>query len=63
MKFNCFYIRLKDKMNINLNKNKITQLFKLSFGNNKIYLNYNKNKKESSNKKFEIIYYKRKKRK
>jgi len=63
MEFNCLYIKLNDKININLNKNKITQLIKLSFGNNIIYLNYNKKKKESSNKYIKIIYYKRKKEK
>jgi len=61
MKFNCFLIKLNDKININLNKNKIIQLFKLSFGNNIIYLNYNKKKNESSNKVKKIFYYKRKK--
>ena len=52
---NCIHIKLKDKSNINLNKNKIHELFKLSAGNNII----NKNKKESSNKNFEIYYYKK----
>ena len=57
MKCNFIYIKLKAKNIINLNNNKILNLFKLSVGNNIINLNYNKNKKESSNQ--EIIYYKR----
>ena len=57
MECNYFYIRLKDKRNINLNKNKILELFKLSIGNNIINLDYNKNKKESSNQNIKIIYY------
>ena len=57
MECKYIHIRLKDKNNINLNKNKILELFKLSIGNNIIYLNYNKNKKESSNHNIPIIYY------
>jgi len=49
MKCNFIYIKLKDKNNTTLNNNKILNLFKLSVGNNIINLNYNKNKKESSN--------------
>ena len=59
MDYNYIYIILKYKNNINLNKNKILELFKLSIGNNIIHLNYNKNKKESSNQNIQIIYSKK----
>ena len=55
MKCNLFLIKLKDKININLNNNKILELFKLSVGNNIYILDYNKNKKETSNKNLQII--------
>ena len=55
MKCNFIHIKLKDKDNISLNNNKIIELFKLSIGNNKIDFNYNKSKKESSNKNLVII--------
>jgi len=57
MKHNCIHIKLKDKNNIDidLNNNKIFELFKLSAGNNLINLIYNK--KQSSNKDIEINYY------
>ena len=58
MKCNFIQVKLRDKSNINLNNNKIFELLKLSFGNNIINLNYNKNKKESSNKNLIINYYK-----
>ena len=32
MKYNLFYIKLKDKNNINLNKNKTLELIKRVFG-------------------------------
>ena len=57
MECNYIHIKLKDKDNIHLNKNKILGLFKLSIGNNVINLNYNKNKKESLNQNMQIIYY------
>ena len=43
MECKYIHIRLKGKNNINLNKNKILKLFKLSIGNNKTNLYYNKN--------------------
>jgi len=55
MECKYIHIRLKGKNNINLNKNKILELFKLSIGNNIINLNYNKSK--SSNQNIQIIYY------
>ena len=58
MKGNFIHAKLKDKNNINFNNNKILELFKLSIGNNIINLDYNKNKKESSNQYLEIIYFK-----
>jgi len=57
MECKYIHIRLKDKNNIILNKNKILELFKLSIGNNIINLKYNKNKKESSSENIQIIYY------
>ena len=42
-----------------MNNNKIFELFKLSIGNNKYILDYNKIKKEFSNKNLEISYYKK----
>ena len=59
MKCNFILIKLRDKSNINFNNNKILQLFQLSVGNNIINLNYNKIKKESSNKNLGIIYFKK----
>ena len=59
MKYNCIHFKLKDKNNINLNNNKILALFKLSVGNNINILDYNQNKKQSSNKNLEISYYKK----
>ena len=59
MKCNKILMKLKDKRNIRLNNNKIFELFKLSLGNNKYILDYNKIKKESSNKNLEISYYKK----
>ena len=58
MKYNLIPIKLKSKNNINLNNNKIFELIKLSFGNNIIQLNYNKNKKEFSKANLEIINFK-----
>ena len=49
MKCNFILVKLKDKNNINLNKSKIHEIFKLSIGNNIKYFNYNKNKKEFPN--------------
>ena len=59
MNCNFINIRMKDKSNININDSKIFGLFKLSVGNNITNLNYNKNKKESSNQNLEIIYNKK----
>ena len=53
------HIKITDKSNINLNNNKILELFKLSVGNNINDLDYKENKKESSNKNLEISYYKK----
>ena len=63
MKCNFIHIKLKDKNNININKNKILELLKLSIGNNIINLDYDKNIKVSSKKNLEIIYYKEYKKK
>ena len=54
MNFNFIHLKFKNKNNIHSNKNKSFELLKLSVGNNII----NKNKKESSNKNLDIIYYK-----
>ena len=43
-----FLIKLKDKNYINLNNNRILELFKLSFGNKITNLYCNKNKKDLS---------------
>jgi len=59
MKANFIHLKFKDKNNINLNNNKILELFKLSVGNNIINLNYNNNKKESSNQRLDINYCKK----
>ena len=59
MKCNYIHLKIKDKNNNNFNNNKILELFKLSIGNNIYNFDYNKNKKESSNKNLEIIYYKK----
>ena len=53
MNYNFIHIKLKDKNNLTLNKNKILKIFKLSFGNDIIDLNYNQNKN------LDIIYYKK----
>ena len=56
MKPNLIYIKIKDKSNIILNK--AFELYKLSAGNNIIYLNYHINKKEPPNQNVEInVYY------
>ena len=57
MKANFIQIKLNNRCNNNLER--ILELYKLSVGNNKINLNYNINKKESSNQNLEIIYYKK----
>ena len=59
MKFSYIHFKLNDKANINLNNNKILELFKLSAGNNVSVLDYNQNKKEPSNKNLKINYYKK----
>jgi len=59
MKCKFIQIKLKDKNYIDFNNNNILEFFKLSVENNIINLNYNKNKKESSRKNLEIIYYKK----
>ena len=56
MKYNFIHIKLKDINKINLNDNKVLDLFKLSLGNNITNLIYYKNKKETSNQNLEIIY-------
>ena len=53
MKCNFINVKVKDK-----NK-KILELFKLSLGNNVNNIYYNKNKKECSNKKLEVTFYKK----
>jgi len=53
MKCNFIHIKLKDKNNININKD--LELFKLSFGKNITNLKYNK-KKNYSKQNLEIIY-------
>ena len=53
MKCNYIHIKLKDQNNLTLNYNKILEIFKLSFGNDIIDLNYNQNKN------LDIIYYKK----
>ena len=50
---NNIHIKLKDKSKINLNNNRIIELFKLSLGNKVYKLNYNI--KESLNQNLEII--------
>ena len=57
MKPNLIYIKINYKSNIILNK--ALELYKLSVGNNIINLNYQKNRKESSNQNLGIIYYKK----
>ena len=59
MKHSYIYLKTKGKSNINLNNNKILELFKLSIGNNIYIKDYNTNKKESSNKTLKISYYKK----
>jgi len=58
MKHSFIHIQLKDKSNI-INKNKILQLFKLSLVNNITNLDYNINKKETSNQNLKMIFYKK----
>ena len=58
MKCNFILVKIKDKTNINLNKSKIQELFKLSIENKIINLYNNKNKKEFSNQNIGINYYK-----
>ena len=53
-----FILKIKDINIIDMNNNKILELFKLSVENNINNLNYNKNIKNSSHKNLEIIYYK-----
>ena len=55
MKCNFIHIKLKDKNNFNLNKDKIFELFKLSIENNANRLSYNKNEKISTNQNLEFI--------
>ena len=45
MKCIFIFVKIKDKANTNLNKDKIQEIFKLSIGNNLIKLNNNKKKK------------------
>ena len=59
MKCNFIHMKLKDKRKINLNINKVLELFKLSAGNNIINLNYNTNKKDFLNNNLGIIYFKK----
>ena len=40
MKCNFIHMKLKDMSKLNLNNNKVLELFKLSIGNNIIKLNY-----------------------
>ena len=58
MKCKFILVRMKSKININIRDNKILELLKLSVGNKITNINYNNNKKESSNSNFGIIYYK-----
>ena len=57
MKCNFINVKLKDRNFININKNKVKEIFNLSLGNNIIYFNYNENKEEISNQNLEISYY------
>ena len=59
MKFNFILVKIKDKININLYKSKIQEIFKLSIGNNLINFNNNINKKEFSNQIIDINYNKK----
>ena len=43
MKCHCIHLKLNDKANINMNNNKILELFKLSIGKNVNILDYNQN--------------------
>ena len=56
MESNFFLIKIKDKNYIKFNNNEILDIFKISLGNNKINLQYNKSKIQFLNKNFEIIY-------
>ena len=58
MMCNFINFKFKDKNFINLNNNKILELFKLSVGNSIYIKDYSKNEKESSNSNLEINYYK-----
>ena len=57
MKCNYIHIKLKNANNLSLKKKKILDIFKLSFKNDIITLNYNKNKKVSNI--LEIIYFRK----
>ena len=57
MKCNFIHIKLKDQNNLTLNYSKILEIFKLSFGNDIIDLNYIQNKNSNNN--LQIIYYKK----
>ena len=57
MKCNFVCVKIKDKNN--LNNGKIQEIFNLSIENKRIYLNYNKNKKDYSKQNMKIIYYKK----
>ena len=59
MNCNFINVRMKDKSDININENKILEVFKLSVENKITNLNYNKNKKESLNQNLGISYYKK----
>ena len=59
MKCNFIHFKIKDKNKINLYNSKSLEIFKISVGNNIYNLDYNKNKKEFSNKNLEINYYKK----
>jgi len=59
MKCNFIHIKLRNRNTYNLKHNKILNLLELSAGNNIINIEYNKNKKVSSNQNLEIIYYKK----
>ena len=59
MRCNFICVKIKEKNNINLNNGKIQEIFKLSIGNKRIYLNYNKTKKDYSKQNMKISYYKK----
>ena len=58
MKCNFIHIKLKDKNYIDLNRNRLLELVKLSIENNANYFYYNKNNAKSLNQDSETIYYK-----